>query len=187
LLRHSHHPNIVKLWAVYEDDESIYIFQELCRGGELLDRIIAQKHFTEREAAAVINKLANVLSYLHANQVVHRDLKPSNVMYLNSNVDPDFIRVIDFGFAKQLRAENGLLMTPCYTAAFAAPEVLKRQGYDMSCDVWSLGVLLYTMLSGLATRGFANDISSLATLLLPTVPGIIPRRFSSVLEKVGFH
>lgn len=69
-------------------------------------------------------------------------------MYLNTSADAEYIRVIDFGFAKQLRAENGLLMTPCYTAAFAAPEVLKRQGYDMSCDVWSLGVLLYTMLSG---------------------------------------
>lgn len=72
-------------------------------------------------------------------------------MYVNSNAEPDFIRVIDFGFAKQLRAENGLLMTPCYTAQFVAPEVLKKQGYDMSCDIWSLGVILYAMLSGYAT------------------------------------
>lgn len=69
-------------------------------------------------------------------------------MYVNANADPDYIRVIDFGFAKQLRAENGLLMTPCYTAQYVAPEVLKKQGYDMSCDVWSLGVILYAMLSG---------------------------------------
>lgn len=81
-------------------------------------------------------------------QVVHRDLKPSNVMYATTRADIDSIRIIDFGFAKQLRAGNGLLMTPCYTAQFAAPEVLKKQGYDMSCDVWSLGVLLYTMLCG---------------------------------------
>lgn len=81
-------------------------------------------------------------------QVVHRDLKPSNIMYADDSGAPDTLRLVDFGFAKQLRAENGLLMTPCYTANFVAPEVLKRQGYDKACDVWSLGVLLYTMLSG---------------------------------------
>ena len=69
LLRHSHHPNIARVYAVYEDAEHIYLIQELCNGGELLDRIIAQKHFSEREAAAVMNKLANVLAYLHSNQV----------------------------------------------------------------------------------------------------------------------
>jgi serine/threonine protein kinase len=55
---------------------------------------------------------------------------------------PDSIRICDFGFAKQLRAENGLLTTPCYTAMYVAPEVLKKQGYDAACDVWSLGVLV---------------------------------------------
>lgn len=69
-------------------------------------------------------------------------------MYADATGSPDGLRLVDFGFAKQLRAENGLLMTPCYTANFVAPEVLKRQGYDKACDVWSLGVLLYTMLSG---------------------------------------
>ena len=82
-------------------------------------------------------------------QVVHRDLKPSNIMYADISGSPESLRICDFGFAKQLRAENGLLMTPCYTANFVAPEVLKKQGYDAACDIWSLGVLLYTMLAGL--------------------------------------
>lgn len=82
-------------------------------------------------------------------QVVHRDLKPSNILYATENATPDALRICDFGFAKQLRAENGLLMTPCYTANFVAPEVLKRQGYDAACDIWSLGILLYTLLAGL--------------------------------------
>ncbi|VIO95591.1 ribosomal protein S6 kinase alpha 3, putative [Brugia malayi] len=118
------------------------------KGGELLSRIMMLKHFSEREAAAIMLRLANAISYLHSNQVVHRDLKPSNIMYASKTADPDSIRIIDFGFAKQLRAENGLLMTPCYTAQFVAPEILRKQGYDMNCDVWSLGVLLFTMLSG---------------------------------------
>ncbi|VDK80117.1 unnamed protein product [Gongylonema pulchrum] len=89
-------------------------------------------------------------------------MKPSNIMYASRTADPDSIRIIDFGFAKQLRAENGLLMTPCYTAQFVAPEVLKKQGYDMSCDVWSLGVLLYTMLSGYVVQTqFSQKVSKL--------------------------
>ncbi|XP_025054545.1 ribosomal protein S6 kinase alpha-1 isoform X4 [Alligator sinensis] len=86
--------------------------------------------------------------------VVHRDLKPSNILYVDESGNPENIRICDFGFAKQLRAENGLLMTPCYTANFVAPEVLKRQGYDEGCDIWSLGILLYTMLAGYTP--FAN-------------------------------
>uniref|UniRef100_A0A1I7XH79 non-specific serine/threonine protein kinase n=1 Tax=Heterorhabditis bacteriophora TaxID=37862 RepID=A0A1I7XH79_HETBA len=148
LLRHGHHPHIVKLFDVYEDETTVYLIQEYCRGGEMLDRILSKQTFTEREAAATMANLANAVFYLHANQVAHRDLKPSNIMYASSSGESDSLRIIDFGFAKQSRAENGMLMTPCYTAQFVAPEVLKRQGYDRSCDVWSLGVLLYAMLSG---------------------------------------
>lgn len=75
-------------------------------------------------------------------------MKPSNLLYTSGNQTPDSLKLCDLGFAKQLRADNGLLMTPCYTANFVAPEVLKRQGYDLACDIWSLGVLLYIMLEG---------------------------------------
>jgi serine/threonine protein kinase len=79
-------------------------------------------------------------------------------MYVDSTIEPSSLRIIDFGFAKQLRAENGLLTTPCYTAQFVAPEVLKKQGYDKACDVWSLGILLYAMLCGYVCvqRAFAS-------------------------------
>ena len=69
-------------------------------------------------------------------------------MYADDSGEPQSLRVVDFGSAKQIRATNGLLMTPCYTANFVAPEVLKKQGYDAACDIWSLGVLMYTMISG---------------------------------------
>ncbi len=147
------------------------------RGGELLDKILKQKFFSEREARCVMQVVTTVVKYLHQNgvrnclgmntglnegrsrfayaylshqilKVVHRDLKPANILYADEGGDPSTLRIIDFGFAKQLRAENGLLTTPCYTANFVAPEVLKRQGYDAACDVWSLGVLLYVMLAG---------------------------------------
>uniref|UniRef100_A0A0K0DVW4 non-specific serine/threonine protein kinase n=1 Tax=Strongyloides stercoralis TaxID=6248 RepID=A0A0K0DVW4_STRER len=148
LHRYSNGKYIGKLYSVYEDDTCVYLVLEYCRGGELLDKILSKKGFSEREAASIMYRLSKALVYLHSNQVAHRDLKPSNILYASEDMNPESIRIIDFGFAKQLRADNGLLMTPCYTAQFVAPEVLKKQGYDMSCDVWSLGVLMYSILSG---------------------------------------
>ncbi|KAH9381252.1 hypothetical protein HPB48_014437 [Haemaphysalis longicornis] len=148
LLRYGQHPNILTVYDVYQDATSVYIIMELLKGGELLDRILNQKHFSEREASAVLEVIAKTMKFLHDNGVVHRDLKPSNILYADESGAPEGLRVCDFGFAKQMRAENGLLMTPCYTANFVAPEVLKKQGYDEACDIWSMGVLLYTMLAG---------------------------------------
>uniref|UniRef100_A0A8C9UV71 non-specific serine/threonine protein kinase n=1 Tax=Spermophilus dauricus TaxID=99837 RepID=A0A8C9UV71_SPEDA len=154
LLRYGQHPNIITLKDVYDDGKYVYLVTELMRGGELLDRILRQRYFSEREASDVLCTITKTMDYLHSQGVVHRDLKPSNILYMDESGNPESIRICDFGFAKQLRAENGLLMTPCYTANFVAPEVLKRQGYDAACDVWSLGILLYTMLAGFTP--FAN-------------------------------
>ena len=148
MLRFSKHANIVTLHNVYESVDHVYLFMDLMEGGELLDRILERKYFTEREGSEVLEVIASTIKYLHENGVVHRDLKPSNILYADNSGNPTSIRICDFGFAKQMRAGNGLLMTPCYTANFVAPEVLKKQGYDQACDIWSMGVLLYTMLTG---------------------------------------
>lgn len=148
MLRYGNHPNIVTLFSVYEDTSSAYLVMELLKGGELLDRILTVQTMCESEASAVLRTIVSAVAYLHDHGVVHRDLKPSNMIYASMRQNPDSLKLCDLGFAKQLRADNGLLMTPCYTANFVAPEVLKRQGYDLACDIWSLGVLLYIMLSG---------------------------------------
>nr|KAF7439480.1 hypothetical protein H0235_001871 [Vespula pensylvanica] len=172
LLRYGRHPHIVSLRTVHEDDRRVYLVLELLRGGELLDRLLQRRNFTEREAAEVIYTITSVVHYLHENGVVHRDLKPSNILFSKPGGDPSTLCICDLGFAKQLRAENGLLMTPCYTANFVAPEVLKRQGYDTACDIWSLGVLLYIMLAGYTP--FRNSPGDSATDILDHIgPGYI--------------
>ncbi|XP_046885897.1 ribosomal protein S6 kinase alpha-2 isoform X2 [Hypomesus transpacificus] len=154
MLRYGQHPNIITLKDVYDEGKYVYLVMELMRGGELLDRILHHKCFSEREASVVLCTITKTVEFLHSQGVVHRDLKPSNILYVDETGDPECIRICDFSFAKQLRAENGLLMTPCYTANVVAPEVLKKQGYDAACDIWSLGILLYTMLAGFTP--FAN-------------------------------
>nr|XP_023014547.1 ribosomal protein S6 kinase 2 beta isoform X1 [Leptinotarsa decemlineata] len=148
LLRYGKHPGIVSLKNVYEDESKVYLVLQLLKGGDLLDYMIAKKRLSEPESAAMLKTLATTVAYLHENGVVHRDLKPANILFASEDWALDSVTICDMGFAKQLRAENGLLMTPCYTANFVAPEVLKRQGYDAACDIWSLGVILYIMLSG---------------------------------------
>ncbi|XP_047525186.1 ribosomal protein S6 kinase 2 beta isoform X1 [Pieris napi] len=148
LLRYSQHPHIITLRGVYEEGGRILAVTELCRGGELLEHITQKRFLPEREAAPILRNVLHAVHYLHAHTTVHRDIKPSNILFATAQKRPEDIRLVDFGLAKQLRAENGLLMTPCYTANFVAPEVLKRAGYDAACDIWSLGVLAYIMLSG---------------------------------------
>ncbi|KAK2567650.1 Ribosomal protein S6 kinase alpha-5 [Acropora cervicornis] len=144
------HPNIVELKEVFQDDFHTYLVLELLGGGELLERIRKKKNFTEVEASSIIRKLASAVEFMHGRGVVHRDLKPENLLFVD-NSDNSEMKIVDFGFAR-LKPENQPLQTPCFTAAFAAPEVISqttmRTGYDESCDLWSLGVIMYTMLSG---------------------------------------
>ncbi|KAK2854145.1 hypothetical protein Q5P01_006806 [Channa striata] len=167
LLRYGQHPNIINVKDVFDDGQYVFLVQDLPRGQELLDRALAVPDFTERHASDIICTLAKTVEYLHSQGVVHRDLKPSNIRYADDSGLPESIRICDFGFAKQLRAENGLLMTPCYTATFIAPEVLRKQGYDAACDIWSLGILLYTMIAGFSP--FASSAEDTAEEILAQI------------------
>ncbi|KAK9877248.1 hypothetical protein WA026_016990 [Henosepilachna vigintioctopunctata] len=144
------HTNIVNLHEFVQDDRFNYLVLEYLKGGELFERIRKNSHFNEAQAASIMRRLVSAVSFMHTRGVVHRDLKPENLVFTSLEEDSE-IKVIDFGFAR-LKDEKDPLHTPCFTLGCAAPEVLKgtSEGYDENCDLWSLGVILYTMLCGRA-------------------------------------
>lgn len=118
---------------------------EYCSGGELFDRIIEQKKFSERNAASVISKVLSAVKHLHEIGIVHWDIKPENLLFEDSSPDAE-IKLIDYGLSKRLEKEN-LLSTKVGTPFYVAPEILSGQ-YSFPCDLWSIGVLTYLMLCG---------------------------------------
>ncbi|KYN31041.1 Ribosomal protein S6 kinase alpha-5 [Trachymyrmex septentrionalis] len=136
------HANVVKLIEVHHDRLHTYIVMELLLGGELLQR---PRPFSERQAKRVMRQLASAVRYMHSRGVVHRDLKPENIVYVHQGEDSP-VKIVDFGFAR-MKNSCEPLHTPCFTLPYAAPEVVANQEYDESCDMWSLGTILYFMLS----------------------------------------
>ncbi|XP_011876949.1 PREDICTED: ribosomal protein S6 kinase alpha-5 isoform X2 [Vollenhovia emeryi] len=136
------HANVVKLTDVHHDRLHTYIVMELLSGGELLQR---PRPFSERQAKRVMRQLASAVRYMHSRGVVHRDLKPENIVYVHQGEDSS-VKIVDFGFAR-MKNSCEPLHTPCFTLPYAAPEVVANQEYDESCDMWSLGTILYFMLS----------------------------------------
>ena len=120
---------------------------ELIEGGELFDRIVKKDHYSERDARVVMKQMAAAMTAAHAVGVVHRDLKPENIL-LASKSDDTSIKVADLGFAKIAQGKNTFMTTPCGTPAYVAPEVISGKPYTASCDVWSLGCILYHLLVG---------------------------------------
>merc|ERR1719265_135011 len=141
------HPNIIKLYESFEDHRNIYLILELCTGGELFDRIIDCGHFTEAQAAVVMQNMFRALFYMHENHICHRDLKPENFLFTTKEpIEKTGFKVIDFGLACKF-AEGQVLTTKAGTPYYVAPQVLAGK-YDQASDLWSLGVIMYVVLCG---------------------------------------
>jgi len=141
------HPNVVKLFEIYDEPKKMMLVMELVTGGELFDRIVSKGSYTEKDAAEVMKTLCQALSYMHAKKVVHRDLKPENILYSDPS-ESAAIRVADFGLARVVSGKE-MMKTACGTPGYVAPEVLKNKGYDSGAvDMWSTGVILYILLCG---------------------------------------
>ncbi|XP_077385847.1 MAP kinase-activated protein kinase 2-like isoform X2 [Festucalex cinctus] len=121
---------------------------KIMEGGELFCRIQARgdQAFTEREASEIMRDIGSAIEYLHQMDIAHRDVKPENLLYSTKETNAS-LKLTDFGFAKETTVHNSL-QTPCYTPYYVAPEVLGPEKYDKSCDMWSLGVIMYILLCG---------------------------------------
>ena len=148
ILKSLDHPNIIKVYEFFKTEKYIYIINELCTGGELFEKIVAVKHFSETVACHIMRQLFSAVAYCHEKGVIHRDLKPENILIENSKeMNKDFfhIKIIDFGTCEILKKSK--LTEQIGTSFYIAPEVL-RNGYNEKCDLWSCGVILYILLSG---------------------------------------
>jgi len=141
------HPNIIKLYESFEDHRNIYLVMELSSGGELFDRIIELGHFTEVQAAVLMQQIVRAVYYMHENHVCHRDMKPENFLFMTKEpIEKNLLKIIDFGLS--CKFEVGKVMTTkAGTPYYVAPQVLGGK-YDHLSDMWSVGVIMYVMLCG---------------------------------------
>ena len=145
ILRQLDHPNIMKIFEYFENKDHIFIVGELYTGGELFEKIVLQRRFTEKDAANVMKQILLAVNYCHKKGIVHRDLKPQNILY--ESKDPNSaIKLVDFGVSAVIEP-NKNFSRATGTPLFMAPEVLKKD-YNEKCDIWSCGVILYMLLSG---------------------------------------
>lgn len=147
LLQSLNHPHIVRFHDWFESRDKYYIVTQLATGGELFDRICDQGKFTEKDATQTIRQVLEAVDYLHERNIVHRDLKPENLLYLTRDHDSELV-LADFGIAKMLDTPNEVLTTMAGSFGYAAPEVMMKQGHGKAVDMWSLGVITYTLLCG---------------------------------------
>ena len=147
ILKICQHPNIIRLYNVFENADYLYIIMEYCYGGDLFS-YLENRHFrlSEKRASTIIHQMATAVYYMHSFGVVHRDLKPENVLMTSTDEDSD-IRILDFGLSKILGPYEKC-DEPYGTLTYCAPEIIVDEPYAKPVDLWSLGVMTYLMVSG---------------------------------------
>ena len=153
ILKSLDHPNILKVYEYFEDQEKYYIVMEYCKNGDVFGMLEKTGPFQEKVAARVMKQLLSALNYLHKQKIIHRDVKPENLLLADSENNDDVnIKLIDFNIAtvktKDLDVQG--------TIDYMAPEVFKGN-YDEKCDVWGAGVILYVLMSGGVPFGGGDD------------------------------
>jgi calcium-dependent protein kinase len=145
MLRFLDHPSILKIHEVYPEDKRIYIVTEQCTGGELFDELNMRSFFEEPEAAKLVQQLLSAAAYIHNQGVVHRDLKLENILI--DSKKSLVIKLSDFGASTFFKKQDKLITDCIGTPYYVAPEVLLGE-YDEKCDLWSIGVISYMLLTG---------------------------------------
>ena len=145
ILEKIHYPFIVSLQYAFQDPDHLFFVTEFAQGGELFYHLKREHFFENERAQFYVAEIVLALGFLHKNNLIYRDLKPENVL-----LDKDgHVKLTDFGLSKALLSKrNSKAYTICGTPQYIAPEIIKNKGYDKTVDWWSLGVLMYEMLSG---------------------------------------
>ncbi|CAF1477782.1 unnamed protein product [Rotaria sordida] len=137
------HPNILRLYGFFHDDQRIFLLLEYAPGGELYRRMQKDKIIQENQAAGYVYQLCNALSYLHSKQIIHRDIKPENILIGVYGI----LKLADFGWSAESNQANKRT-TLCGTLDYLAPEMLNGSGYDEKIDLWCLDIFTYEMIVG---------------------------------------
>lgn len=152
MIRNLKHNNIIQLEDVFSDGSTLYLVMELVRGGDLFDRILERKGYSEDSAKQVIQQVLFAMQFMHDKKIAHRDMKPENILLVHRESDTK-VKITDFGLAKSANQTGGL-KTYCGTPYYFAPEVLEKQRsgesdktYGFETDMWSIGVITYVMLT----------------------------------------
>ncbi|XP_026523937.1 serine/threonine-protein kinase 33 [Notechis scutatus] len=154
ILKRVNHEHIIHLEEVFETPKRVYLIMELCEDGELKEILQRKGQFSENETRHIIQSLASAIAYLHKKDIVHRDLKLENILVKSSDIDEENemklnIKVTDFGLAVQkMGGSESMFQSTCGTPIYMAPEVIFAHDYSQQCDVWSIGVIMYMLLSG---------------------------------------
>lgn len=163
IMRTVSHPNVVRTYDIFETIDTCHIVMELCEGGRLFDSLVKVKRFMEPQARVLMGQVVRGVAYLHNAGIVHRDLKAENILLAKKCVDfanapRGMVKISDFGLSRRVNVESGgcpetseddaLLRSCAGTPQYIAPEILRRRSYSTKADIWSLGVLLYVLLSG---------------------------------------
>lgn len=141
------HPNIIRLLEVYDEDSNYFLVYELMRGGDMSDSINAEYEVSERTVQRVVAPIFDAVLYCHDLGIMHRDLKPENFLLTHSLFREATVKIADFGLSRFFD-EDKWAKTIAGTPAYIAPEIISKQPYSEKCDFWSLGVILFLLLSG---------------------------------------
>ena len=135
------------VYELLEDETHYFIVTEILNGGELFERLIEVKNFTESKASYIIKQVLMALNYMHNLNLMHRDIKPENILLVSHEIDNLQVKLADFGFSTMFDPEKGLQLK-LGTITYMAPEILLRKKYNEKVDIWSVGVITYLLLSG---------------------------------------